>query len=236
VAQVEGLAARQPVLRLFEDAQWSDPTSLELLDLIIDRVPALPLLYLPPGVHPALDRPAPGQSARSQPPGAAAWVEMSAGVTGGKALPKEFADQIIDRTDGVPLFVEELTKAMVESGMLSDAGDHYTAAGPVLCWRSRLPCRHRSWPDSTDCAGARAGADRGGARPAVPHELIGAVAVPGPGHHAGAMCEQPQHPRNSSRSNPDSVPMTASACFDRNSSTASPHAQPVLLTRRAYSA
>src|SRR5262249_24078614 len=46
VAQVEGLAARQPVLMLFEDAHWSDPTSLELLDLIIDRVPTLPLLLI----------------------------------------------------------------------------------------------------------------------------------------------------------------------------------------------
>jgi predicted ATPase len=46
VTQVEGLAARQPVLMLFEDAQWSDPTSLDLLDLIIDRVPALPLLLI----------------------------------------------------------------------------------------------------------------------------------------------------------------------------------------------
>ena len=58
-------------------------------------------------------------------------AEMIAGVTGGKALPKEIADQIVDRTDGVPLFVEELTKAVVESGMLTDAGDRYTAAGPV---------------------------------------------------------------------------------------------------------
>jgi predicted ATPase len=56
---------------------------------------------------------------------------MIAGVTGGKALPEPIADQIIDRTDGVPLFVEELTKAVVESGMLTDTGDHYTAAGPV---------------------------------------------------------------------------------------------------------
>src|SRR5207237_8249932 len=46
VAQVEGLAARQPVLMLFEDAHWSDPTSLELFDLIIDRVPTLPLLLI----------------------------------------------------------------------------------------------------------------------------------------------------------------------------------------------
>jgi len=52
-------------------------------------------------------------------------------VTGGKALPKEIADQIIDRTDGVPLFIEELTKAVVESGVLTDLGDHFTVAGPV---------------------------------------------------------------------------------------------------------
>src|SRR5437667_11477777 len=56
---------------------------------------------------------------------------MIAGVTGGKDLPQEIADQIVDHTDGVPLFVEELTKAVVESGMLTDAGDRYTAAGPV---------------------------------------------------------------------------------------------------------
>ena len=52
-------------------------------------------------------------------------------LTGGKALPKEIADQIIDRTDGVPLFIEELTKAVVESGVLTDAGDRYTVAGPL---------------------------------------------------------------------------------------------------------
>jgi tetratricopeptide (TPR) repeat protein len=134
VAQVEGLAARQPVLMLFEDAQWSDPTSLELLDLIIDRVPTLPVLlivtsrpeFTPPWIgRPivsliSLNRLAPRQRA-----------EMIAGVTGGKALPQEITDQIIDRTDGVPLFVEELTKAVVESGMLAAAGDHYTAGGPL---------------------------------------------------------------------------------------------------------
>ncbi len=131
VAQIEGLAARQPVLMLFEDAQWSDPTSLELYDLIIDRVPALRALliitfrpeFTPPWIgRPhvtlrALNRLAPRQRA-----------EMIAGITGGKALPEEIAAQIIDRTDGVPLFVEELTKAVVESGMLTDAGDRYTAA------------------------------------------------------------------------------------------------------------
>ncbi len=134
VAQVEGLAARQPVLMLFEDAHWSDPTSLELFDLTIDRVPAMPVLlivtYRPEFTAPWIGRPhvtslglnrlAPRQRA-----------EMIAGITGGKALPGEIADQIIDRTDGVPLFVEELTKAVVESGLLTDAGDHYTAAEPL---------------------------------------------------------------------------------------------------------
>jgi predicted ATPase len=58
-------------------------------------------------------------------------AEMIVHVTGGKPLPKEIADQIIDRTDGVPLFVEELTKAVIESGVLTDAGDHFTVTGPV---------------------------------------------------------------------------------------------------------
>ena len=134
VAQVSGLAARQPLLMLFEDAHWSDPTSLELYDLIIDRVPALRALlivtYRPEFSPPWIGRPhvtslglnrlAPRQRA-----------EMITGVTGGKALPREIADQIADRTDGVPLFVEELTKSVVESGMLTDAGDRYTAVGPV---------------------------------------------------------------------------------------------------------
>jgi predicted ATPase len=52
-------------------------------------------------------------------------------VTGGKVLPKEIAEQIVDRTDGVPLFIEELTKSVVESGILTDAGDRYTVSGPV---------------------------------------------------------------------------------------------------------
>jgi class 3 adenylate cyclase len=134
VAQIEGLAARQPVLMLLEDAQWSDPTSLELYDLIIDRVPALRVLLIitfRPELSPpwtgrphvslvALSRLAPRQRA-----------EMIAGITGGKALPEEIAAQIVERTDGVPLFVEELTKAVVESGMLTDAGDRYAAARPA---------------------------------------------------------------------------------------------------------
>jgi predicted ATPase len=57
---------------------------------------------------------------------------MIANVTGGKTLPTEIADQIIDRTDGVPLFIEELTKSVVESGWITDAGDHYSLTGPLV--------------------------------------------------------------------------------------------------------
>jgi AAA ATPase domain/Adenylate and Guanylate cyclase catalytic domain len=134
VAQVEGLAARRPVLMVYEDMHWSDPTTRESLDLLIDRVPTLRILaiitfrpeYLPPWVgHPhvtmlALNRLPPRRRA-----------EMIMQVTGGKALPREIADQIVDRPDGVPLFIEELTKAVVESGMLTDAGDRYTVAGAL---------------------------------------------------------------------------------------------------------
>jgi class 3 adenylate cyclase/predicted ATPase len=134
-AQVAGLAARQPVLMVFDDVHWSDPTTRELLDLLIDRVPTLRVLviitfrpeFTPPWVGPShvtllsLSRLAPRQSA-----------EMMMRVTGGKALPKEITEQIIDRTDGVPLFIEELTKSVVESGLVTKSGDGYTVTGPAV--------------------------------------------------------------------------------------------------------
>ena len=70
VAQVEGLAAHQPVLMVFEDVHWIDPTHARLLDLLIERVPSAAGPadhHLPPGVPAALDRPAAGDAAHSQP-------------------------------------------------------------------------------------------------------------------------------------------------------------------------
>jgi predicted ATPase len=134
LAQLEGLAARQPVLMVFEDAQWIDPTSRESLDLTVDRVPTLPVLliitYRPEFTPPWVGRPHVTLLSLSRLP-LRQRAEMIVRVTRGKALPKEIAEQIIDRTDGVPLFVEELTKAVVESGVLTDAGDRYTLAGPL---------------------------------------------------------------------------------------------------------
>ncbi|MCP3395026.1 AAA family ATPase [Bradyrhizobium sp. CCGB12] len=135
VAQVEGLAAQQPLLMLWEDIHWSDPTTLESLDLLVDRAATLRVLVIitfrPEFTPPWVGRPHVTLLSLSRlPPRHRA--EMIAHVTCGKALPKEIADQIIDRTDGVPLFVEELTKSVVESGWITDAGDHYSVTGTVV--------------------------------------------------------------------------------------------------------
>jgi class 3 adenylate cyclase/predicted ATPase len=132
--QLEGQAARQPVLMVTEDVHWSDPTSLELLDLIIDRVPTLPVLLIvtfrPEFATPWAGRPQVTLLTLSRLP-PQQRVAMIKHVVGGKTLPERIALQIMERTDGVPLFIEELTKAVVESGVLVEAGDRYTAKGPL---------------------------------------------------------------------------------------------------------
>ena len=134
LAQLEGLAARQPVLMVWEDVHWSDPTTRETLDLLIDRMPTLQVLVIltfrPEFTPPWIGRPHVTMLTLNRLP-RRQGAEMIAYVTGGKALPKEIADQIIDRTDGVPLFIEELTKTVVESGIVTEAGDRYALAGPM---------------------------------------------------------------------------------------------------------
>jgi tetratricopeptide (TPR) repeat protein len=134
LAQLEGLAARQPVLMVVEDTHWSDPTTLELLDLTVDRSASLPVLllitYRPEFTPPWIGRSHVTMLTLNRLP-RRQGAQMIAYVTGGKALPKEISDQIVDRTDGVPLFIEELTKAVVESGIVTEAGDRYAVAGPT---------------------------------------------------------------------------------------------------------
>jgi class 3 adenylate cyclase/tetratricopeptide (TPR) repeat protein len=181
LAQVEGLAARQPVLLVVEDAHWADPTSLELFDLIVERVPSLPLLaivtFRPEFVPPWVGRPQVTEISLNRLP---RWLraEMIAHVTGGKVLPQEIADQIIDRTDGVPLFIEELTKAVVESGLLVEAGDRYVATGPVAplaiptSLQESLLARLDRLAPTSDVAQIAAALGR-----QFSHELISAVAA-----------------------------------------------------------
>jgi class 3 adenylate cyclase/predicted ATPase len=120
IRQLEGLARSQPVVMVFEDAHWIDPTSRELLDLAIERVRSLPVLLIVT-FRPEFQPPWTGQPQvtmlalnRLDRRDRTALIEQ---IAGGKALPDEVVAQIVDRTDGVPLFVEELTKSVLESGV-----------------------------------------------------------------------------------------------------------------------
>ena len=134
LAQLEGLVARQPVLMVWEDVHWSDPTTRESRDLLIDRVPTLRVLVIltfrPEFTAPWIGRSHVTMLTLNRLP-RRQGAEIIAFVTGGKALPKEIADQIVDRTDGVPLFIEELTKTVVESGIVAEAGGRYAVARPM---------------------------------------------------------------------------------------------------------
>ena len=128
----EAAARGQPSMMLFEDAHWADPTTLEVLDLLIDRAKTVPLLVVlthRPEFQPrwfgqghvgALNL---SKLTRAQ---SAAMIST---LAAGKTLPEALLEQILTRTDGVPLFVEELTKSILESGELTEVGDHYEYGG-----------------------------------------------------------------------------------------------------------
>ena len=122
--QIEGLSRQQPVLMMFDDIHWIDPSSRELLDRVIERVADWPVLLLAM-FRPEFQPPWTGQPhvtmltlARLDRRDTAAMV---ANVAGNAALPAEIVEEIAERTDGVPLFVEELTKAVLESGAQAPA-------------------------------------------------------------------------------------------------------------------
>jgi class 3 adenylate cyclase len=134
IEQLAGLARDRPVLELYEDLHWVDPSTLELLDLLVERVRTLPVLavltyrpeFSPPWSGHAHVTSLPlNRLGRRQ---GAAIVER---LTGGKSLPGEILEDIVAKTDGVPLFVEELTKTVLESGLLIDAGNHYALTAPM---------------------------------------------------------------------------------------------------------
>ena len=134
VDQLSGLAARRPVVMVLEDGQWLDPTSTELFERVIERVQTLPVLLLvtfrpefaPPWTsYPHMTFLTLNRLGRRH------STEMIAAVAGGKPLPEEVLAQIWAKTEGVPLFVEELTKTVLESGLLEDRGDRYALTGPL---------------------------------------------------------------------------------------------------------
>ena len=132
--QFERLARQKPILLLFEDAQLADATSLELLDLTIERIRQLPVLALltmrpdfePPWV--GLENVGSLTLGRLDRKNVESIVTQ---VTGGRVLPAEVMNQIVAKTDGNPLFVEELTKAVLEGDILVKDADSYRLTGPL---------------------------------------------------------------------------------------------------------
>jgi class 3 adenylate cyclase/predicted ATPase len=133
VDQWAGLSCRQPVLSLVEDAHWCDPTTLEVLDQIVSRVPELRVLVIMTS-RPEFEAPWTASHITTLTLTRLSRAQVTAMVTQlteGRALPTEVLAQILAKTDGVPLFVEELTKAILESGLLHEVGEHYALTGPL---------------------------------------------------------------------------------------------------------
>jgi class 3 adenylate cyclase/predicted ATPase len=127
-------AERSPVYCVWEDLHWIDPSSFELLTLLIDQIPTA-RLYLLLTARPEFVSPWGARSHLSQlilsRLGRNQVSQLVERVTGGKALPSTVVQQIVQKTDGVPLFVEELTKTVLESGLLREAEGHYELTGPL---------------------------------------------------------------------------------------------------------
>ncbi len=127
-------AAQQAVTYAWEDLHWADPSTIELLTLFLDQVPTARVLavltyrpeFTPPwGAHSYLAQLTLSRLGRSQ-------VEtMVEKVTSGKALPPAVVQHIASKTDGVPLFVEELTKMVMESDLVTEVNGHYELNGPL---------------------------------------------------------------------------------------------------------
>jgi class 3 adenylate cyclase len=134
IAMTVGLTHQAPILMLLEDAHWIDPTTLDLTNRVVERVRHLPILlvitsrpeFSPPwatrGHVTSLSL---TRLARQQ------AMRMIDGVASGKRLPVEVFDQIVAKTDGVPLFMEELTKSVLESGLLREESDSYVLASAL---------------------------------------------------------------------------------------------------------
>jgi tetratricopeptide (TPR) repeat protein len=134
VAIILELSEQQPVLFILEDLHWTDPTTLELLELLIDQTPTASTCVLvtcrsefqPLWSHRSfLTEMTVHRLSRDQ------IERMAEQVAGEKRLPDEIVQQLVDKTDGVPLYVEEMTKAVLESGVLKETNGQYELVGSV---------------------------------------------------------------------------------------------------------
>jgi len=117
-SQLAGLARQRPVLMIFEDVQWIDPTSLEVLGRTVDRIKTLPVLLIVT-FRPEFNPPWVGQSHVTSLTlnrlGEREAAAIIARLVGNKKLSADMMAEIVERTDGIPLFVEEMTKAVLEA-------------------------------------------------------------------------------------------------------------------------
>ncbi|HUF86710.1 MAG TPA: AAA family ATPase, partial [Thermohalobaculum sp.] len=134
VERIARLARDRPLVLLIEDIHWIDPSSLEAFDPLVERVRELPVLAV------MTHRPefTPHWAAHGHVTvhslnrlGRGHGQAIAERVAGGKALPPELLERIIGQTDGIPLFVEELTRAVLEAGCLEERADRYVLAGPL---------------------------------------------------------------------------------------------------------
>ena len=142
-AWLERLSLRSPLLLVIQDLQWADPTTLEWLSRMIRNVTSVPM-FLVVASRPEFDPPwGSSENVRSiplrnlSPHGAQSIVDN---LTDGKSLPREVMDLVIERTDGVPLFVEAFTRTILETGVVRDIGERFVLDGP----RRFAPRRSRS--------------------------------------------------------------------------------------------
>jgi class 3 adenylate cyclase/predicted ATPase len=132
--QLVAISAERPVYWLIEDVHWVDPSTRELIGLCLDRIRdhrvfalvtfrpefAPPWSHMPHVTSLTLNRLARRQS-----------TELIESLCGGRGLPREILEQIIAKTDGIPLFIEELTKTVLESGLLTDRDGRLELSGPL---------------------------------------------------------------------------------------------------------
>jgi predicted ATPase len=134
VAWLAAEAERQPVLVVWEDLHWADPTTLEVLGLVIEQAPTVAMLHVltsrlefsPP--WPQRSHMTPLVLNRLERPQVEALI---AHRVGGKTLPVEVVQHVVAKTDGVPLYVEELTKMLLVSPLLREEAEQYVLTGPL---------------------------------------------------------------------------------------------------------
>ncbi|MDY7020211.1 MAG: adenylate/guanylate cyclase domain-containing protein, partial [Cyanobacteriota bacterium] len=134
LAMIHQAASQRPLLVIVEDLHWIDPSTLELADRLVREETSYPILRiytLRPGFQSQwLRLPHVSQiNLNHLPPDQIEQIIL--GVTGGKRLPEEVSRLIVEKTDGIPLFIEEMTKMVVESGTLEETNDHYELTGPL---------------------------------------------------------------------------------------------------------